>query len=158
MTSHSREHLRGHRMERFALFLFGGTGLVIVAVLALGWIVQLLWNATIAPSFDVGMISFWQAIGLFLLAKLFFGFGGGINHTRSGRWGKSRKGAKRAPEGAAVAEGSTDDSDVVSDVPTTEAFRDYWESEGKSAYETFLADQDGRADSRQEQPAGSDRD
>jgi hypothetical protein len=47
------------------------------AVAALGFIVSGLWNALMPAIFGLPEIGFWQALGLFLLARLLFGrFGG----------------------------------------------------------------------------------
>lgn len=51
--------------------------ILVVAILALaGYVVMWLWNHTIAEIFTVPEISFWQALGLFILCKILFGFGG----------------------------------------------------------------------------------
>lgn len=47
---------------------------VITALLALfSWITMLLWNALLPGIFHIAAINFWQAAGLLLLARLFFG-------------------------------------------------------------------------------------
>lgn len=58
--------------------------LIFVAVAALlGWVVMFLWNAVLVPVLGVGIITFWQALGIFILSKILFGgFHGGKSH----RW------------------------------------------------------------------------
>jgi hypothetical protein len=52
--------------------------MVIVGVLVFGSIVMFLWNALMPVIFHLPLISFWQALGLLLLAKILFsGFRGG---------------------------------------------------------------------------------
>lgn len=52
--------------------------MAIIGVLFIGGIVMLLWNALMPDIFHLREINFWQALGLFILAKLFFsGFRGG---------------------------------------------------------------------------------
>ena len=51
------------------LLILLGIGLAFLA----GWIVQLLWNATISEIFRVADISYWQAIMLLILCKILFG-------------------------------------------------------------------------------------
>ncbi len=46
-------------------------GLAIIA--GLGVIIMLLWNLLIPAVFGITAINFWQALGLFILARLFFG-------------------------------------------------------------------------------------
>ncbi|MEZ4886659.1 MAG: hypothetical protein R3E32_18165 [Chitinophagales bacterium] len=71
-------------------------GLFFLAMLALfffilGNVIVFLWNEVLVKVTDFKTITFWQAIGLFVLARILFGgfrFGaGGGSH----RWQKSRK-------------------------------------------------------------------
>lgn len=63
--------LKGIKM--FLLFLVFGA--------AMSYLVMTLWNWLMPVIFGLGMITFWQALGLLLLAKLIFGFGrGGWGH------------------------------------------------------------------------------
>ena len=48
-------------------------GLVIIAGLSV--IIMLLWNMLIPVIFGMSAINLWQALGLFILARLFFGEG-----------------------------------------------------------------------------------
>lgn len=41
------------------------------------YVVMFLWNYTIATIFDVQQITMWQALGIFILCKILFGFGKG---------------------------------------------------------------------------------
>lgn len=86
-----------------------------------------MWNGTIAPTFGIRSISFWQAVGLFVPAKLFFGFG----FNGSNRRIRSRRGRRRhrsRGDDAAPAYAPADD----------ESFRMYWQEEGREAYQAFL--------------------
>lgn len=59
--------------------------IAIAAFVALtGFVVMGLWNALMPVIFHLGVITFWQAIGLFILAKILFGFGKG--GRRGGPW------------------------------------------------------------------------
>ena len=67
--------------------------LVIAAGTAFSFAVMLLWNALIPNIFGLGIISFWQALGLLVLSRLLFGgFGhgcgrgfGGMQHKNAMR-------------------------------------------------------------------------
>ena len=114
------------KAAKFLVAMVGGLILVAVIGLALGFVVQFLWNRTIAAMFALPAISYWQAFGLFMLAKLFFGMGtggGGSSHKRKKRHGRCSD-VK-----------STDGSELVDDVK----FKEYWQEEGKEAYEAYLA-------------------
>jgi hypothetical protein len=54
------------------------------------WLVMRLWNWLAPDVFGGHRISFWQAVGLFLLSKILFGgFRGGWGHR--GQWGRNMK-------------------------------------------------------------------
>jgi hypothetical protein len=64
--------------------------IVVVAVLALaGFVVMNLWNWLIPAIFHLGVITFWQALGIFVLCKILFGHKGHRMH-RSGPWMRQR--------------------------------------------------------------------
>jgi len=49
-----------------------------LAILAFGGAVMLLWNNVLTPVLKVSTITFWQALGILVLAKILFGsFGSG---------------------------------------------------------------------------------
>jgi hypothetical protein len=65
---------------RFILF-----GIAFVAII--GAIIAGLWNALMPEIFDLPAISFWQALGLFLLSRVLFGhFGGWGSRMRRARF------------------------------------------------------------------------
>jgi len=55
--------------------------LAIIAFALFSWITMLLWNVLMPAIFGITAITFWQAAGVIILARLIFGFG----HHRS--WG-----------------------------------------------------------------------
>jgi len=69
--------------------------IMIIAALALvGLLVMLLWNALMPAIFALPAISYWQALGLFILSRLLLGgFGGkpGGKMRRHGRRNRRRK-------------------------------------------------------------------
>ena len=73
-------------------------GIIAMATFAflLGWLLQILWNATVASMFGWPEITYWQAMGIFILAKLIFGFGIGGSSGGS-RQAKSKKDRDAAP-------------------------------------------------------------
>src|ERR1700742_1247519 len=65
-------------------FIFIPLGIAAFAALA-GFVVMGLWNALMPVIFHLGIITFWQALGLFILCKVLFGFGkGGPKGFRNG--------------------------------------------------------------------------
>lgn len=77
------KHMHSHKAERaIKILLF-----ILVAATALGFIVKGLWNALMPQLFGWHTLTFWQALGLLLLAKIFFGgfhrHSGGGAHWRN---------------------------------------------------------------------------
>jgi hypothetical protein len=58
--------------------------IVLIAATAVGFVVMSLWNALMPQLFGLRAITFWQALGLLLLAKILFG--GFHRHAGGGRW------------------------------------------------------------------------
>ena len=128
MKSGSFPHNLG-RGEKFVFFAIVGTAGVIVFGTLFGLLVQFLWNATLVELFGIAEITFWQSIGVLVLAKLFFGFG-----SSGGSSSKSKK-KKKSDESAEV---ESSDEELMKQA----AFRDYWEQEGRDAYDAFRSGQD----------------
>lgn len=60
--------------------------LAVAAFLTLiSYVVMQLWNALLPGILHVGVITFWQAMGIFILCKILFGFGKG-----RGGWGRDK--------------------------------------------------------------------
>ena len=55
--------------------------LILAAIALFAYVTMALWNALLPQIFNLATINFWQAAGLLILARLFFGFG------HSGKWG-----------------------------------------------------------------------
>jgi hypothetical protein len=72
--------MKTHRAARVMKFV----AIAIVAVPAFGFLVMLLWNWLVPPIFGWNAIGFWQALGLFLLARILVGgmHGGHGDHPR----------------------------------------------------------------------------
>lgn len=79
------------------IFVLGVLGL-----LALGGVIMLLWNWLVPHLFSGRQITFWQALGLFLLARVLFGgWAGGRCRNGCGAGWKNRsyeKLSKMSPE------------------------------------------------------------
>ena len=73
--------------------------MVILASALFGFIVMTLWNWLMPMLFGWHTITFWQALGLFLLSKLLFGgFRGGAGHGRRWRRGMRERWEQMTPE------------------------------------------------------------
>jgi len=61
-----KRELRARRFFLIPLFVFA-------VLVPLGFIITALWNNILVPVLHVGLINFWQALGIFLLSKILFG-------------------------------------------------------------------------------------
>lgn len=124
-----KEHIEKHAEARvrsgvkkgvkfFFIVLFAA-GVFLLAVYAL----QLLWNWLMPELFGLTAITYGQALGIMVLAKLLFGMGGGCNR-RGGRFRKSNRQSCR-PNGKASDKWWYYDR--------------FWKEEGAAAYEQFVA-------------------
>jgi Ca2+/H+ antiporter, TMEM165/GDT1 family len=57
------------KFPRFILFLL----FIFAVIVPLGFIIMSLWNSILVAVVHVPLINFWQALGLFLLARILFG-------------------------------------------------------------------------------------
>jgi hypothetical protein len=70
------------KIAKFAAFGIAAVGIA-------GWVAMSLWNLLMPEIFGVHAIGFWQALGLLVLSRLFFGgFHGRGGHR--GRWMRRR--------------------------------------------------------------------
>ena len=106
----------------FKIFFFILLGIGIA--LLVGYVVMRLWNWLMPELFDLPMVSYWQAVGVLILAKIIFGFGGGDSPRRAK---KSKKPTRR-----------------VSCNPLRNEFSDwkyydeFWKEEGEEAYKNYV--------------------
>ncbi|MBS4063639.1 MAG: hypothetical protein KGZ74_03720 [Chitinophagaceae bacterium] len=71
-------------MNKFRKWMFLAPFVFVGAVFLFGWIVMLLWNAILVPVLQVGVLSFWQGVGLLVLTRILFGSMGGGWKKRGG--------------------------------------------------------------------------
>lgn len=140
LNSHLHEPGPASRHGRSALRIVGLTlGGVVFAVFfafLFGIVVKLLWNWLMPALFGLGVISFWQAFGIVLLAKILFGghgHGSSIHEKRHERYlrGKFRK-------LTGVGEDEPDVDPLPGDGRRWRHFRQFWQDEGKAAFEAYI--------------------
>jgi len=125
------------------IVIFGAIAIVALALL-FGYVVMLLWNWLIPAIFGLGVISFWQAVGIVILAKLLFGgFGGG-----SGRSGRRKKNLEKRLKHRLREKCSE------TGIKEWRMYDEYWAEEGKAAYQAFIARRQ-TGDGRQKTEDGS---
>ena len=93
-----------------------------------GFAIMLLWNWLMPNLFGLKGITYWQGIGIFILAKFIFGFGMGSSSS------DSKSGKKR--------------HDHRDDVQPRESWTDYdewWDKEGKNAFDKYAGEKEERS-------------
>jgi hypothetical protein len=91
-----------------------------------GFVILWLWNWLMPMLFGLREITYWQAIGIFLLAKILFGSIGSSNSASTKP--KDKKGSRsRKSCGEMKAE-----PDGVKD------YDEWWEKEGRTAFDDFM--------------------
>ena len=114
--------VRGLRIA--GLVVLGVIGAALFA-LVFGWLVMVLWNWLMPAIFHLGVITYWQAFGIVVLAKLLFGGMGAGRHGGRGRSSWRGKPWEKA-------HGSGDARDEW------RWYREYWDEEGREAFERFV--------------------
>lgn len=116
---------RGLRIVGWVIF-----GLLMASLFALvfGYFVMLLWNWLMPELFGFAIITYWQAFGLALLARLLFGgFKHGHKHSHHGhyygrrfkrKFGMGHYGDKKCHD--------------------WKYYHDYWKEEGKAAFDEYV--------------------
>ncbi len=71
---------------------------IAAGIIIFGGIVMLLWNALIPNIFGLSAITFWQALGILVLARILFGGFGKSHHSKSKSRFDHRTWMKLSPE------------------------------------------------------------
>lgn len=103
----------------------------IVAVIAFGFVfgflIKLLWNWLMPELFGLKNISYWQGIGIFVLARLIFGSFGGNNSNSKCENGKKKQ--KHSCD---------ENEDTKEKYNSTRNYDKWWETEGKKAFDDYV--------------------
>lgn len=126
MENYFKHKMRGKNpIVIVGIVLFGMVAIGALAIL-FGYILMSLWNWLMPELFDLPMITYWQAVGLFFLAKILFGFGSGSGSSSSkkskykdGEYCGNKRNKKR-------------------DFSKWTHYDKFWEEKGEKAYNDFL--------------------
>jgi len=111
---------------KYTLYTVLGIAGVFLLGLLFGNLIMWLWNWLMPSLFGLRTIGFWEGLGLFLLAKLIFGFGGSSS---------SNEGGKKHHHGKRSHHHSCDDE--KRDWKDWEYYDDWWEADGKEAFHAY---------------------
>ena len=92
-----------------------------------GYAIKLLWNWLMPQLFGLKEISYWQGIGIFVLVRMLFGsFGGNNNSSKPNNDKKKKKSCH------------DEDEEMKGKHNSTRNYDDWWEKEGKKAFDDFV--------------------
>jgi hypothetical protein len=141
----------GAKALRIIGLTFAGIGFAVLFALLFGLVVKVLWNWLMPAVFGLGTITFWQAFGIVLLAKLLFG---GFAHSHRDHDGRfERHFHSRFKRFAGAAEAGEDEGPIPGNGQKWRHFRQYWQDEGRAAFESYVQ----RMHEREEKRAADDR-
>jgi hypothetical protein len=96
--------------------------------LLFGWIIVWLWNWLMPMIFGLPTITFWQGVGIFILAKILFG---GFNSHSDSSKSEKKKGKKKEWSF------EWDSEKGMGKFGRWEHYDEWWKSEGKAAFEKY---------------------
>ncbi len=138
MENYAKHHVKG-KVEKYIKKAFKIIFFMLAAVifiLLFAYVFMRLWNWLMPDIFDLGAITYWQAFGLLVLAKLVFGgFGGG--HKNGRKKGKGER-FKKSWKGR-----------CGDDYSKWKLYDQFWKEEGEKAFESYvqqIQQQNGGAD------------
>lgn len=106
----------------FKIFFFIILGIGIAFLV--GYIVMRLWNWLMPELFGLSEVSYWQAVGILVFAKIIFGFGGGDGPGKKSKTKKGRFTNKCTP--------------LRTDFSDWKHYDEFWAAEGEQAYKDYL--------------------
>jgi hypothetical protein len=121
----------GFGVFRVVGMVVGGLVLAVVLGFLFGYFVMLLWNWLMPALFGLKVITYWQAFGLIVLAKILFGGHGFQGHAHGhNKW--------QGEHWRKFAHMSGDEIAPGGDFSNWKYYQEYWKTEGKTAFETYL--------------------
>jgi len=107
-----------------------GVVFAVVFALVFGYVVMLLWNWLMPAIFGLGKITYWQAFGLVILAKLLFG---AFGHHRHGD--PSNHFHRKFKDWRDDAHAEKKDDEMMEG---WKYYKQYWQDKGKAAFEDYI--------------------
>lgn len=121
MTNFFKHKMRGKSAVEIAgLIIFGIIAIIGLAIL-FGFVIMWLWNWLMPELFGLTTLTYWQAVGIFILFKILLGGFGGSSKSKS-----SSKDSK-----------SSCKKDGKSDFSKWKHYDNFWKEEGDKAYKKY---------------------
>lgn len=106
-------------------------GIIAVTGLAIlfGFVIMWLWNVLMPEIFGLPTLTYWQAVGLFILAKILFGAGGGHSGSSHKKHKKQHKGCGEGKK-------------KRTDFSKWDHYDNFWEEQGNEAYLKYVEERE----------------
>ncbi len=112
--------------------MLAGIGFAVIFALVFALLVRFIWNSLMPAVFGLGVITYWQAFEMTILAKLLFG---GFGTRRQDR-------RRKDSNMSSYRHWSSDEFDEQAPPERFDrnwkAYNQYWRKEGKAAFEAYL--------------------
>ncbi|WP_299550324.1 hypothetical protein [Seonamhaeicola sp.] len=120
MSNYFKHKMRGKSPGEIAgMIIFGIIAITGLAIL-FGFIIMWLWNWLMPMIFGLTTLTFWEAVGVFILFKILLG---GCNFGSDSSSKKSKSKCKKDRKG---------------DFSKWQHYDDFWKEEGNKAYEAYI--------------------
>ena len=132
MDMEQNKHLE-RKAEYFVRGLVKGIAIFVflaVIMLVIGYVVMQLWNWLMPEIFGLGTLTYWQAFGLLILAKIIFGFD----------TGNSRKGGSRKRKKSRSCRSGGESLDQW------KHYDNFWQEEGEAAFKNYISRKENEKD------------
>ena len=129
--------MRGkHPATIAAMIVFGIIAIVGLAIL-FGFVIMWLWNWLMPELFGLPLLTYWQAVGLFILLKILIGGCGGSSSSSSKKYEDScEKESKKHRN----------------DFSKWTHYDKFWQEEGENAYQKYLDNLDNDGTKKIDEP------
>ncbi|WP_298474635.1 hypothetical protein [uncultured Maribacter sp.] len=123
MEQYIKHKIRSKNIGTIIGWVLFGIIAAIALVLLLGFGIMWLWNWLMPELFGLTTIGYWQAIGLFALAKVLFGSFGGDSSSKKKKKEKSF---------------ANKNENECRDFSKWKQYDQFWKEEGENAYNSFI--------------------
>jgi uncharacterized membrane protein YraQ (UPF0718 family) len=130
MYSGRNLHPLGRGLRIIGMVILGVVTAIIFGLL-FGYFIELLWNWLMPSIFKLGKITYWQAFGLVLLARLIFG---GIGHEQHGHHRDRHHHWRKNGE----CHGGEEKWRIKGGWQDWDHYDSWWCEEGKAAFEKYV--------------------
>ena len=115
-------HDRRKNPFTIAAWIVGGVTMAVFFAFVFGYFVMLLWNWLMPDIFELPVITYWQAVGIIILARLLIG---GMGHNKHEKHKKFKRKFECSEEFKREAE-------------DWRYYHEYWKDEGEEAFKEYL--------------------